>query len=379
MPTPTPQALCSASLRGYGMSASACGGSGIHIDCAAAGQTVPPALPRAPPSAGASCGSGRNFFLDLGANWCNTMRLFESVPEVANEGLAHAGAPWHVFAVEAAPLISPYVERCVAALAAGLPLPEPPVPPAGSSMQLLNYAPDLGCTSDAVGRGRRERMNCVAKALEAPLAALAKTADPALTSNPALLAARLGGARTRGQCKRGGAAAVAPADAAGGRTAGVPTASGGSFELIPAAAGASPGVLRMAGSPLQMLRGGSMVAGTNHQPRFDVAKVDVVQWLLDSFSVDDFVILKMDVEGAELEIVPKLLATNATRLVDVFLWECHAKWKGVKGKCQCASWEEQLRRAGVRHVYREPYRFAPAEKYRAARWRAPPNATATAS
>ena len=81
-------------------------------------------------------------------------------------------------------------------------------------------------------------------------------------------------------------------------------------------------------------------------------------------------VLKMDIEGAELEIVPKLLATNATRLLDVFLWECHAKWKGVKGKCQCVGWEEELRRAGVRRVYREPYRFAPAEKYRAAAWNA---------
>jgi len=66
--------------------------------------------------------------------------------------------------------------------------------------------------------------------------------------------------------------------------------------------------------------------------------------------------------------VPKLLATNTTRLVDVFLWECHAKWRGAKGKCQCAQWEEHLRRAGVRHVYREKYPFASHEKSRAAVW-----------
>ena len=139
--------------------------------------------------------------------------------------------------------------------------------------------------------------------------------------------------------------------------------------------GASTGVLRMAGSPLQMLRGGSMVAGGNHMPQFDVPKVDVVSWLARSFREEDFVVLKMDVEGAEIDIVPRLIATNASRLVDVFLWECHAKWRGPKGKCQCAAWEEGLRRAGVRSVYREPYRFAPAEKYRAASWS---NATAAA-
>ena len=126
----------------------------------------------------------------------------------------------------------------------------------------------------------------------------------------------------------------------------------------------------MAGSPLQMLRGGTTAAGSNHQPQFDVPTVDVVSWLQRSFTLDDFVVLKMDVEGAEMDIVPKLLATNASRLVDVFLWECHAKWRGPKGKCQCGAWEEGLRKAGVRQVYREPYRFTVAEKLRAAAWNA---------
>ena len=103
----------------------------------------------------------------------------------------------------------------------------------------------------------------------------------------------------------------------------------------------------------------------------------MVSWLLRSFSVSDFVVLKMDVEGAEAEIVPRLLESNASRLVDVFLWECHLKWRGPKGKCQCAQWEEALRRGGVRTVYREKYPFATAEKARAAVWRGF-NATAAA-
>ena len=109
--------------------------------------------------------------------------------------------------------------------------------------------------------------------------------------------------------------------------------------------------------------------------QFDVPLIDVVDWMRASFTRDDFVVLKMDVEGAEIDIVPKLLATNTTELVDVFLWECHAKWRGAQGKCQCAAWEEQLRRAGVRRVYRERYPFATAEKHRAATW----NATAAAA
>ena len=201
------------------------------------------------------------------------MRLHESVPEVST--LSNVRSPWHVFAMEAAPLISPYVEKCVAALAANRPLPVPPVPPAGSSMQLLNYDNDLGCSAEKVGRGRRERMNCVAAALKGPLAALERTANPRLTANAALLAARLAGARNRGGCTAN--AALGTASAVGmandERSGGVPSSAGGTFELLPAAAGSSTGVLRMAGSPLQMLRGGSMIAGTNHMPQFDVPKV----------------------------------------------------------------------------------------------------------
>lgn len=357
---------CAGSLRGYSVNAATCAKSNMPIHCT----SDPPRL-QMPPSAISSC--SRNIYLDMGANWCNTMRLFETVPEVIAD--QKVTQPWHVFAIEAAPLISPYVERCVAALAAGKPLPPPPVPPAGSSMQLLNYASDLGCISDAVGRGRRERMNCVARALQKPLEDLARSINPALTANPALLKTRLAGARTRGGCAGGGDGGAGAAMDGGGRSGGVSTANGGTFEMLPAAAGASEGVLRMAGSPLQMLRGGSTAAGSNHQPQFDVPKVDVVRWMEESFREEDYVVLKMDVEGAEMEILPKLLATNATRLVDVFLWECHAKWKGTRGKCQCAVWEESLRRAGVRRVYREPYRFAPAEKFRAATWRSYSNAT----
>jgi hypothetical protein len=288
---------CSGSLRAYGVKAATCATHNLPIVCPT---PVAPLPLMESSTARAPC--HRNIYLDMGANWCNTMTLYESLPEVAKEGLHNTHAPWHVFAVEAAPLIAPYVERCVAALAAGKQLPMPPVPPAGSSMQLLNYAPDLGCTADKVGRGRRERMNCVAKALDGPLARLSRSLDLKLTANQALLKARLEGARTRGGCL----GRDVRSGNGGERSGGVPTTQGGTFEMIPAAAGASEGLLRMAGSPLQMLRGGSMIAGGNHMPQFDVQKVDVVQWILDSFTMDDFVVLKMDVEGAEKEIVPKV-------------------------------------------------------------------------
>ena len=242
-----PAQECAGSLRGYQVNAAACLKEKLPLDCAA---SIPP-----PPAATSYGSCRRNIFLDMGANWCNTLQLFKDVPEAKTH--AHADRPWHVFAVEAAPLISPYVEQCVERLAAGEPLPTPPVPPAGSSMQLLNYASDLGCTGEKVGKGRRERMNCIGAKLQKPLAKLAKTANPSLTSNAALLRARLDGARTRGGCeavpprskKSGGGLFLRSwpalaASTAAYRADGWVTKDGGSYSLLPAAAGASEGNLR---------------------------------------------------------------------------------------------------------------------------------------
>lgn len=70
----------------------------------------------------------------------------------------------------------------------------------------------------------------------------------------------------------------------------------------------------------------------------------------------------MDIEGAESELVPALLATNTTRLIDVLLWECHLAsargTAGVQGRYRCHIMEEQLLAAGVSRIYRDPYPFA---------------------
>ena len=308
------------------------------------GLELPPLVARR----SAGCGA-RNVYVDLGANWCNSLRLFAHVPSAPPPT-----EPWQVYAFEAAPLIVPFVERCCADLTRGLPLPRAPVPPTGSSQQLLKHARSLNCTN----KGRAQQFSCIGRALNASLHALQPS--PELSANASLLRARLHGARRRG-CS---AAAAAAGAGAGGR-APPPAARRSHYRLIPAAASAHDGQLQMAGSPMQMMRGGSF--GSNKaEPNgraghlFNASLVDVVRWLRTSFALDDFVVLKMDIEGAENEIVPALLATNTSRLVDVLLWECHLKLRGPPGKCQCAAWDRALKAAGVKAIYHDPYPFAKA-------------------
>ncbi|KAL1524494.1 hypothetical protein AB1Y20_019388 [Prymnesium parvum] len=353
MASPQPHCVQPAAYRAYQVQHAACRQLLRFEDYCNPSAPPPTSLPlpfaRAAPGrrSGGACATGRNVFIDLGANWCNTLQLYSRVPEAAS--LAWAGAAsWEVYAFEASPLIAPFVERCCAALNAGRGLPPSPLPPAGSSMQLLTYAPQLGCTSG----GRGARLACIEKSLEVPLRQMRVV--PALTSNSTLLEERLAVARRRA------------------RRCGLRQRKGATYTLVPSAAGAERSSFKITTSPIQMLRGGTSSPGGPSQQRRSSDQTydaDIVSWLQESFSERDFVVLKMDIEGGERHIIPKLLATNASRLVDVLLWECHLKWRGQQGKCQCAVWEEQLRTiGGVRKVYREPYPFAGIEKGRSPSW-----------
>jgi hypothetical protein len=51
-----------------------------------------------------ACDRPRNVYIDLGVNWCNTARLYESIEP-------HASEPHEVFGFEASPLIQPFAEQ----------------------------------------------------------------------------------------------------------------------------------------------------------------------------------------------------------------------------------------------------------------------------
>ena len=50
--------------------------------------------------------------------------------------------------------------------------------------------------------------------------------------------------------------------------------------------------------------------------RKTIPVIDLSQWIMDTFSVDDYIIFKLDVEGAEFEILRKMLADKAFAYID---------------------------------------------------------------
>jgi FkbM family methyltransferase len=78
-----------------------------------------------------------------------------------------------------------------------------------------------------------------------------------------------------------------------------------------------------------------------------VQLVDLSQWLQANVRRKDYVILKLDVEGAEYRVLPKLLADGTLRLVDELFIEWHWERVGVAREDHDRI-ESGVRQAGIR-------------------------------
>ena len=179
-----------------------------------------------PQSDGAS--PTRRVYIDAGANWANTLRLYRDIEPTAST------APWEVYAFEASPLITPFLERyCTWLDGGGIGVaPSSCLPQSGSTAHLLRYTSAVGCPAS------RE---CMWSFFAKPLAALAP--DPRLNSTK-LIQKRL-----------------AKAQRASSRTR---------YTLIPAGVAAENTHITIDSNPQQLIRGGALTVDAN-QSRYPQA------------------------------------------------------------------------------------------------------------
>ena len=69
--------------------------------------------------------------------------------------------------------------------------------------------------------------------------------------------------------------------------------------------------------------------GESDSSEQSVQVIDFPTWLATNFKAEDIVVIKMDVEGAEFDILAKMLQTDLVSLIDLLLLECHP----AKGEC----------------------------------------------
>lgn len=56
-----------------------------------------------------------------------------------------------------------------------------------------------------------------------------------------------------------------------------------------------------------------------------VESVDISRWVVENFSKDDYIIMKMDIEGAEYEVLPKMIEDGSIDYVNIVYAEFHGK------------------------------------------------------
>ena len=54
-----------------------------------------------------------------------------------------------------------------------------------------------------------------------------------------------------------------------------------------------------------------------------VESIDISQWILDTFSKDDRIVMKMDIEGSEYEVLPKMIEDGSINYVNQLYIEWH--------------------------------------------------------
>merc|ERR550532_181691 len=77
-----------------------------------------------------------------------------------------------------------------------------------------------------------------------------------------------------------------------------------------------------------MIRGGAL-DNAHEGKQYDVPIADVVSMLISNFKEDDYIVVKMDIEGGEFDFLPTLMEKGGANLIDLLVLECHP----IAGNC----------------------------------------------
>lgn len=77
------------------------------------------------------------------------------------------------------------------------------------------------------------------------------------------------------------------------------------------------------------LYGSKLTGGINHQNRYEVDAIDLGRWIRMTLTDDDYIILKLNVEGVEYDIIPHLNTMNLIPWIDRWFVQWHWDKVGI--------------------------------------------------
>jgi len=264
----------------------------------------------------------RNIYLDLGANWADTLDLHRRIADDGHKRLQN----WEVYAFEISPTLIPYVDKYVRFLNGFDKRPAACVAPISESKMVYKFAPAVGCLS----KDPKEAKTCFGTTTAKAVRGFLKSAKPAMVA-PVQVHTQL-------------AMAAYPLE---------PDAVQPRYTFIPAGAGGVAGSIKFGGGKRVQdsdIGDESVKHIAGHVNLVDggepltVQIIDFPKWVAEHFSKDDYIVMKIDIEGAEFALLEKMAKLGLLDMVDQLALECHP-WSG-----DCKQLDALLRAGGVRSI-----------------------------
>lgn len=88
---------------------------------------------------------------------------------------------------------------------------------------------------------------------------------------------------------------------------------------------------------------------TYQEEEVTIDTVDFSKFLSNTVTVDDFVVVKMDIEGAEFEVIPSLIEDGSYNLINEFYCEFHERFFEPKSKYKKLKeqYKEVMKKSGI--------------------------------
>lgn len=265
----------------------------------------------------------RKIYIDLGVNWQwdVSINLYQEISKKMGLPLGRE-SDWKIYGFEADPHMWNYLDAVFQYLnneTDWLPHLPLPLPSKKASQRFLDYASEQGCQNSS----ETEAQQCLFSKIDKWAGDMRKLDYKRIDD---LAEERLGSASTRG--KKYTMIPRAVGDTAG-RLSLEPTAS---------ALRAFSGYCIPLCAKWAMRKRSAHIVGTKY-----VDVISLRQWLVKSFDPSDWIVLKMDIEGAECGIMPNLISSGVLNsLVDVLYLECHPGRCGV-GREKCQELDRRIR------------------------------------
>jgi len=91
--------------------------------------------------------------------------------------------------------------------------------------------------------------------------------------------------------------------------------------------------------------------------------IDLSTWIMDNFEPDDYIVLKMNIEGAEYPVLEKMITDKSLRYINELYVSPHVKKVDSITKARAKALTENVQQFGIKIIWPPPWGVVRPKKY----------------